>query len=163
MINLFSKLRAARRQTLVIIAVSGIASALLLIFFAARINDRIKAEKESQGAASSVEVEEARLRPTSSDGRILYINASDARAVARFNGSRYLATSGGLIELDSSDGVKRRYTTIDGLPDSDLTALAVFEGRLFIGTATRGLVAFDGNGFTGFTFKIGRASCRERV
>jgi len=67
-------------------------------------------------------------------------------------GTRYLATSGGLVQLDPGGEVRRRYTTLDGLPDNDLTALAVFQGRLFIGTATHGLVAFDGTAFTGYSF-----------
>jgi ligand-binding sensor domain-containing protein len=36
--------------------------------------------------------------------------------------------------------------------DNDLTALAVFRDRLFIGTASAGLMAFDGNTFTGYSF-----------
>jgi ligand-binding sensor domain-containing protein len=155
--NPLSRLRAYSRQTLAILALSGIASAVLLIFFASRINNSITAEKESQSAADAIEVEETRLSATASDGRALYINAADARAVARFNGSLFLATSGGLIELDPAGGVKRRYTTLDGLPDNDLTALAVFSGRLFVGTATRGLVSFDGNRLTGFAFKKPKA------
>ena len=66
--------------------------------------------------------------------------------------TRYLATSGGLVALDEGGSVKRRYTTLDGLTDNDLTALAVFRERLFIGTATAGLMAFDGNTFTGYSF-----------
>lgn len=158
MTNIFNKLRAARTQTLAIIAASAVAAAVLLAFFVSRVNDRIAAEKEALRAAAAIEVEETQLRATPAEGRALYINAADARAVARFNGSLFLATSGGLIELDSSGGVKRRYTTLDGLPDNDLTALAVFSGRLFVGTATQGLVAFDGNRLTGFSFKKPKAS-----
>src|SRR5207253_7481516 len=56
------------------------------------------------------------------------------------------------IALDEGGTVKHRYTTFDGLSDNDLTALAVFRDRLFIGTASNGLMAFDGNGFVGYRF-----------
>ena len=69
---------------------------------------------------------------------------------ASFAGVRYLATSGGLIALDEGGNVKRRFTTLDGLPENDLTALAVFRERLFAGTASAGLVAFDGHSFSGY-------------
>src|SRR6185369_15702588 len=117
-----------------------------------KLNRRISAEQESQAAAARVEVEEARLRPPATDGMTVYLNAADARATAEFAGTRYLATSGGLIALDEGGAVKRRYTTFDGLSDNDLTALAVFRDRLYIGTAGNGLMAFDGEGFTGYRF-----------
>ena len=133
----------------------GIGLALLLaaiILIVIKLNRRISAEQESQAAAARVEVEETRLRPPATDGITIYVNAADARATAMFAGTRYLATSGGLIALDEGGAVKRRYTTSDGLSDNDLTALAVFRERLYIGTATNGLMAFDGNGFTGYRF-----------
>src|SRR5205085_4231731 len=133
----------------------GIGLALLLaaiILIVIKLNRRISAEQESQAAAARVEVEETRLRPPATDGITIYVNAADARATAMFAGTRYLATSGGLIALDEGGAVKRRYTTSDGLSDNDLTALAVFRDRLFIGTASNGLMAFDGNGFTGYHF-----------
>ena len=54
--------------------------------------------------------------------------------------------------------LRRRYTTLDGLPENDLTALAVFRDRLYAGTETAGLVAFDGNAFTGYRFTKPKAT-----
>ena len=88
----------------------------------------------------------------------MYLNASDVRAVASFAGSQYLATSGGLAALDETGNVKRRYTTLDGLPDNELTSLAVFRDRLFIGTAAAGLIGFDGDTFEGFRFNKPKAT-----
>ena len=42
------------------------------------------------------------------------------------------------------------YTVLDGLTESDLTTLALFDSKLFIGTATRGLLAFDGERFESY-------------
>ncbi|MFL6216175.1 MAG: hypothetical protein ACJ74J_19995 [Blastocatellia bacterium] len=139
----------------------GVGLALLLVatfILVIKLNRRISAEQESQAAAARVEVEETRLRPPANDGLTVYINAADARATASFAGTRYLATSGGLIALDEGGTVKRRYTTFDGLSDNDLTALAVFRDRLYIGTASNGLMAFDGNGFTGYRFNKPKAT-----
>ncbi|MCO6510634.1 MAG: hypothetical protein J5I65_07560 [Aridibacter famidurans] len=72
---------------------------------------------------------------------------SDTRSVAEFRGSMFAATAGGLAEY-SSDGVLRRhYTVLDGLPESDLVSLAAFQGKLFIGTRSSGLLEFDGSSF----------------
>src|SRR6185369_10080943 len=44
----------------------------------------------------------------------------------------------------------RHYTVLDGLPESDLLSLAVFNSKLFIGTRTQGLIEFDGSQFHGY-------------
>src|SRR5262249_21375150 len=41
----------------------------------------------------------------------------------------------------------RSYNVLDGLFESDLTSLACFNSRLYIGTQTQGLVVFDGEKF----------------
>jgi ligand-binding sensor domain-containing protein len=152
MTDLINKLSLNRRRT-IIIAVVGILLLGAAIFFSVRhLNNRINSEREQQSATARAEVEESRLRAPSIDGLTAYLNTSEARAVVEFAGTRYLATSGGLIALDDGGSVKRRYTTLDGLTDNDLTALAVFRERLFIGTATAGLIGFDGNNFTSYAF-----------
>ncbi|HVG18247.1 MAG TPA: hypothetical protein VNI02_04280 [Blastocatellia bacterium] len=136
-----------------IITVTGILLAgAAILFYVRHLNNRIEGERDLQSATARVEVKETRLRAPSTDGLTAYLNASDVRAVANFAGTRYLATSGGLIALDDGGGVKRRYTTLDGLADNDLTSLAVFRERLFIGTATAGLMGFDGDLFTSYGF-----------
>jgi ligand-binding sensor domain-containing protein len=61
-----------------------------------------------------------------------------------------VATDGGLAEFGPSGNLLRLYTVLDGLPDSDLLSLATFNSKLFIGTRTSGLVAFDGSRFEGY-------------
>src|SRR2546422_633586 len=133
----------------------GVVASLLIgaiAVYIVSVNRRISGERDRQASATRVEVEERALRSPSSDGVTLYLSASDVRAVANFQGNRYLATSGGLIVLDEGGIVKRRFTTLDGLPENDLTALAVFRDRLYAGTASAGLIAFDGQSFTGYRF-----------
>src|ERR1044071_1322847 len=150
MLNLIKKLKLNRRQALIItlvgVALIGTAVSIYII----KINRRIAEEREQQAAAARVDVEQTRLRPPATGGYTIYLNAADVRATAVLAGTRYLATSGGLIAVDEGGSVKRRYTTFDGLTDNDLTALAVFRERLFIGTANAGLMSFDGNTFTGY-------------
>src|SRR5215510_3650745 len=69
------------------------------------------------------------------------------RGMAEFNGSVFAATDGGLVEFDEEGKIKRRYTTLDGLPESDLTSVAVFNSKLFIGSSSQGLIVFDGKRF----------------
>jgi ligand-binding sensor domain-containing protein len=72
------------------------------------------------------------------------------RAIEKFNDSIFVATDGGLVEFGPNGNFVRHYTTLDGLPDSDLLSLARFNSKLFIGTRTSGLVAFDGDRFEGY-------------
>ena len=157
MCALANKMKLSRGQSVILITV-GASLISAVVFYMLRINRRIADERERQSAATRVEVEESVLRAPATDGLTLYLNASDVRAVASFAGVTYLATSGGLIALDEVGNVKRRFTTLDGLPDNDLTALSVFRERLFVGTANAGLVAFDGQSFGGYRFTRPRAS-----
>jgi ligand-binding sensor domain-containing protein len=70
-----------------------------------------------------------------------------ARAVERFGDSYFAATDGGLVELTPEGRVVRRLGVLDGLGESDLTCLAAYGGRLYVGTRGKGLLAFDGEGF----------------
>lgn len=72
------------------------------------------------------------------------------RAIEKFNGSIFIATDGGLVEFGPTGNLLRHYTILDGLPESDLLSLAIFNSKLFIGTRTSGLVSFDGSHFEGY-------------
>ena len=152
MLNLLKSLIAQKRRVSIIAAALLFPLIAVAVFYVIKINKTITRERDELTAQAVVEVEQTRLRAPSNDGLTIYMNASDVRAVAVLADTRYLATSGGLIALDEGGSVKRRYTTLDGLTDNDLTSLAVFRDRLFIGTATAGLMAFDGTAFTGYSF-----------
>jgi ligand-binding sensor domain-containing protein len=154
---LSSILKSMSRKRLAVLALSLFALIVAaIIFIIANLEGTLSGERER--AAEEVVVKESNLRAPATEGLSLYLNAAAVRAAVSFNGEMYLATSGGLIALEGGDTVKRRYTTLDGLPENDLTALAVFRDRLFIGTAAAGLIAFDGNTFTGYGFEKPKAS-----
>jgi ligand-binding sensor domain-containing protein len=152
------KIRLTRRRISIAAGLVALLLVAAVIIYVIRLNRSIALQQERQADVSRVQVEERSLRAPSSDGVTLYLNAADVRAVASFEGARYLATSGGLIAIDDAGDVKRRFTTLDGLPDNDLTALAVFRNRLFVGTGSSGLIAFDGSAFTGYSFTKPKAT-----
>ncbi|HEV8482064.1 MAG TPA: hypothetical protein VGV87_00790 [Blastocatellia bacterium] len=151
-----SRTNRARAVTIAVLFASVAVLGVFLYF--AKLNSQILDKREALDAAMRVEVEAKDLRPTPADGYTICLNASAVRAVATFKGTQYLATSGGLVALNDGGDVKRRYTTLDGLPDNDLTALAAFGDRLFVGTSAAGLVGFDGNGFKAYRFTKPRAA-----
>jgi ligand-binding sensor domain-containing protein len=155
---LLHKTRLTRRRLSIAACVAGLLLIAAVIIYVIRLNRSIVLQQDRQAEVARVQVEERSLRAPSADGVTLYLNAADVRAVASFEGVRYLATSGGLIAIDDAGNLKRRYTTLDGLPENDLTALAVFRNRLFVGTVSAGLVAFDGTAFTGYKFTKPKAT-----
>jgi ligand-binding sensor domain-containing protein len=82
----------------------------------------------------------------------IWQDAQRVRAVARFRDSYFAATDGGLLELAPDGATLHHYTVLDGLPESDLTSLVAWQGRLFIGTRTQGLADFDGARFESYRF-----------
>lgn len=79
-------------------------------------------------------------------------NRTETRDFVRFKDSYFAATSGGLAQFDAGGKIERHFTVLDGLPESDLTALAVFQDKLFIGTRTKNLVTFNGEKFENYIF-----------
>jgi ligand-binding sensor domain-containing protein len=77
-------------------------------------------------------------------------NTSETRALVYFRNSYFAATGGGLVQFDESGKTEKHFTVLDGLPESDLTALAVFQDRLLIGTRTKNLLVFDGEKFENY-------------
>lgn len=77
-------------------------------------------------------------------------NTENTRSIIRFQDSYFAATDGGLVQFSTEGKLLRHYTVLDGLTESDLTALSVFDSKLFIGTATEGLLSFDGEHFESY-------------
>jgi ligand-binding sensor domain-containing protein len=111
---------------------------------------RLAAERARQEKQNLVPFEQRLLEPISSKGIEIWQSHQTTRAIARFNDSYFVASDGGLIELDQTGKLVRHYTVLDGLPESDLLSLATFNSKLFIGTRTRGLVEFNGFQFHSF-------------
>jgi len=79
-------------------------------------------------------------------------NANETRAFVKFKDSFFAATSGGLVQTDEDGKRQKHFTVLDGLPESDLTALFVWNNKLFIGTRTKNLVTFDGERFENYVW-----------
>lgn len=79
-------------------------------------------------------------------------NTSDVRDLIRFKDSYFAATGGGLVRFDENGKTEKHFTVLDGLPESDLICLATFQNKLYIGTRTKSLVAFDGKQFENYVF-----------
>jgi ligand-binding sensor domain-containing protein len=131
----------------------GLALALLCAGLIAAWTVKRNAQREFDAARSWLEKQsfvpfEKEARPALPGGEIKLIQSSrHTRSLARFNNSIFAATDGGLVEFAEDGKLKRRYTTLDGLPESDLAALATFNSKLFIGSRSEGLVVFDGKRF----------------
>lgn len=83
----------------------------------------------------------------------IWQSTQNARGVARFRGSVFAATDGGLLQLTEDGKLTRHFTVLDGLTESDLTCLTVFQDRLFIGTRSTGLLTFDGEQFENYVWR----------
>lgn len=77
-------------------------------------------------------------------------NAIETRDFISFRDAYFAATGGGLLQISKDGKTEKHLTVLDGLPESDLTTLAVFGGKLFIGTRTKNLVTFDGERFENY-------------
>jgi ligand-binding sensor domain-containing protein len=111
------------------------------------------ARERAQFARAHLIPFEHRQLPASDRPELRVLQATRrTRAVARFHDSYFAATDGGLLELTQAGAALRHYTVLDGLPESDLTSLAAWGDKLFIGTRTQGLAAFDGARFESYRF-----------
>ncbi|MBX7170557.1 MAG: hypothetical protein K1X72_06335 [Pyrinomonadaceae bacterium] len=79
-------------------------------------------------------------------------NTSDTRDLIIYKDSYFATTSGGLLQLSPKGELIKHWAVLDGLPESDLTCLTVFDAKLFIGTRTKGIVTFDGENLVQFNF-----------
>ena len=99
-----------------------------------------------------VRYEKIPLSPHLNQNLKIWQNTNDVRDIVRFQDSYFATTSGGLSQLSIEGKPLRHWTVLDGLPESDLTTLTVFSNKLFIGTKTKGLVAFDGEKFENYVW-----------
>ncbi len=104
-------------------------------------------------ASANVIPFDKRLRLPLKTDAINYINSKKGiRAIARFGSVIYAATESGLKLISSNGEVKKTYTTLGGLTENDLTSIAVFNSKIYIGTRTEGLLSFDGEHFESFVW-----------
>lgn len=99
-----------------------------------------------------VTFEKKNLAPHSSRFVQILQNTNMVRDFVKFKDSYFAATSGGLAQFDKEGKILKHFTVLDGLPESDLTCLAVFQNKLFIGTQTKNLLVFDGEKFENYVW-----------
>ena len=115
-----------------------------------RADQQLAEERARREKQDLIPFEQRLLKPISSKAIEIWQSHQTTRAITRFNDSYFVASDGGLIELDQTGKLVRHYTVLDGLPESDLLSLAVFNSKLFIGTRTEGLLEFNGSQFHGY-------------
>src|SRR5215217_5103485 len=144
-------MRSPIRKTLLLLLLLALVAALISVWrVKQRADQQLAEERARRDQQNLVPFEQKLLKPISSKAIEIWQNYQAARAIARFNHSYFVASDGGLVELDQTGKLVRHYTVLDGLPESDLLSLAVFNSKLFIGTRTEGLVEFNGSQFRGY-------------
>jgi ligand-binding sensor domain-containing protein len=138
---------AARRWLVAAAGLVAVASALWGLALVRQVFGRLEQASTRGDRRDAVRFESERLSPLKTQGVKLFQSTRSTRAVARFRDSYFAATDGGLVELSASGEVVRSFGVLDGLPESDLTCLAAYGARLYVGTRSKGLVAFDGESF----------------
>ncbi len=131
--------------------------AILIFVFAAgiiRVKNSARSElsKERARLESHLPFERTNLIPHSKNNVQIWQNIDDTRDFVKFQDTYFAATSGGLVEFAADGNLIKHFTVLDGLSESDLTSLIVFNAKLFIGTRTQGLIVFDGENFESYKF-----------
>jgi len=141
-------MRSPIRKTLLLLLVLALIAGLIGVWQVKQRADRQLAEERARRDKQDlIPFEQKLLKPIDSKAIEIWQSHGAARAIARFNDSYFVASDGGLLELDQTGKLVRHYTVLDGLPESDFISLAVFNSKLFIGTRTQGLVEFNGSQF----------------
>lgn len=128
--------------------------ALIFIWQAKRQADSALAREREKHEKAGLIFYEKKLRLPLKTNSIKHLSSTKAiRAVTRFGGMIYAASEGGLVLLSPSGEVKKTYTTIDGLTENDLTSIAIFNSKIFIGTGKGNLLSFNGENFENYVLR----------
>ena len=106
---------------------------------------------------NEVPFEKKPLSPHRSPNIRILQNTDETRDFVRFRNSYFAATGGGLVQLSEGGKISKHFTVLDGLPESDLTALAVWNDKLYIGSRSKNLITFDGEKFENYVWTDRRA------
>ncbi len=142
-----------KKSTILAILTIGFSVAGFQIFWIYQdANSKLAQTRSRLKEQNIVKFEKIRLTPHSQNNVQIIQNTGDTRDLTQFQDSYFAATSGGLLQISPEGKRIKHFTVLDGLPESDLTALTVFDGKLSIGTRTKGIVTFDGENFVQFRF-----------
>jgi len=106
---------------------------------------------------TGVPFEKKPLAPHLSPNIRILQNTDETRWFVRFRNSYFAATGGGLVRLSEEGKILKHFTVLDGLPESDLTTLAVWNDKLYIGSRSKNLITFDGEKFENYVWTDRRA------
>jgi ligand-binding sensor domain-containing protein len=142
---------AINRKTLIVVATLAVFGALLSAWVIKQRAERSLAQQRSLVEKQNVIPFELKSYSKIDNPAIsIWQSYKSTRAIEKFNDAIFVATDGGLVEFGPTGNLLHHYTNLDGLPESDLLSLATFNSKLFIGTRTSGLIAFDGTHFEGY-------------
>ncbi len=148
--HMLSALRA-RPKLILGLGVLGLLSIMLGAYLVReQARHKLSEERARLARQEFIPFEKSTRAPLARSEIKFWQSTDNTRAVVRFEDSYFAATDGGLVQFSPEGNLSRHYTVLDGLTESDLTALAVFDSKLFIGTATRGLLSFDGERFQSY-------------
>ncbi|PYS20531.1 MAG: hypothetical protein DMF72_20900 [Acidobacteria bacterium] len=157
--GLFSKLKNLRfapksiltRRSVIVLTIAILIGSFLGLWRIRNQAQRQLEEERARLASQDIVPFEKKLCPElASKDLTIWQGFRNSRAIVRFKDNYFVATDGGLVEFDTEGNLLRHYSVLDGLPESDLLSLAPLGAKLFIGTRTSGLVAFDGQGFESY-------------
>jgi ligand-binding sensor domain-containing protein len=141
----------ARHKLILCLLCLGLLSAFMgVVWVREQARRRLSQERALLARQDFIPFEKLARTPLARPEIKFWQNTEHTRSIVRFQDSYFAATDGGLVQFSTEGKNLRRYTVLDGLTESDLTALAVFDSKLFIGTATRGLLSFDGEHFESY-------------
>ncbi|HEX8369844.1 MAG TPA: two-component regulator propeller domain-containing protein [Pyrinomonadaceae bacterium] len=141
--------------TLVLLVLSFVVFHIFRIYDTAR--KALADERARLMEQNRVPFEKKVLTPHLSQNIRILQNTGAVRDFVKFREFHFAATGGGLVQFGEDGKILRHFTVLDGLPESDLTSLAVFNDKLFIGTQTKNLIAFDGEKFESYIWTDRRA------
>ena len=144
--------KIANRKILLLVVLALVVAAAGAWQVKRRVDQHLAEARARHEKENLIPFERKALKPISSKAIEIWQTHEITRAIVKFNDSYFVASDGGLIELDQNGKIVRHYTVLDGLPESDLLTLAAFDSKLFIGTRTQGLVEFDGSQFRGLSW-----------
>lgn len=139
------------RRSRIALAVAGALALILSVSIVLYLRS-VDRERERLAGLDRVIVDVEPLKAPDARGVSLWLSGGAPSDVEPFGGRIYAASTAGLEVYDADGRFLKRYTTLDGLPENALTCLEKFGEKLYIGTLQSGLVAFDGESFTRYTF-----------
>ncbi|MBU1261399.1 hypothetical protein KKG61_02055 [bacterium] len=120
-----------------------------------KVDEFVKSEKTRQKQLEEVkyQVVSQSIDSREFEGWEVILGSSDTEDLVFFEGKYYLATSGGLKVYTNDFKEIRKITNLDGLAENEITSLAIFDSKLYIGLKSKGLMVFYKDTLTHYLFE----------